>query len=488
MGTIYGTSSSNRLYGTSSNDTIYGYAGNDTIYGYSGNDYIDGGSGIDIMYGSYGNDNYVVDNIGDVVVEYSGQGIDKVRSYISYTLGNNLEDLTLLGSSSINGTGNSLSNILYGNDANNIFYGMAGNDTIYGNGGNDTLDGGTGNDSYIFNTSWGQDFIQDNSGTDLIRFGSGITQNNLIFSRDGNNVLIKQNGTSNSITISNWYTQIQNKIERIEFSDGSFLTLSDIENKINNTIYGTAGDDTIYGTTTNDTINGLTGNDIIYGNGGNDTYIFNKGDGSNTINIDDIGKTTLEFGFGISQNDLIFNAIGGGIDFSIKNKLTSDAIDVDFWTWSEDTDFNIRFADGTTMSYTQIIDRIQGQNLIGDSTDNLLYGTWKNDYINGNAGNDTIIANGGDDTIIGNTNNDSLYGDLGNDTYIFNLGDGQDSILDTQGNDTIKFGNGITLSQLLFTAIKQDYSATDLIINIKDTSEQITISDWENRENQIERL
>ncbi|MEJ1119230.1 calcium-binding protein [Phyllobacterium sp. CCNWLW109] len=53
----------------------------------------------------------------------------------------------MAGSTNINGTGNSLNNLLHGNGGNNALYGLSGNDTIYGWTGNDTLDGGVGSDT-----------------------------------------------------------------------------------------------------------------------------------------------------------------------------------------------------------------------------------------------------------------------------------------------------------------------------------------------------
>jgi CRP/FNR family cyclic AMP-dependent transcriptional regulator len=74
---------------------------------------------------------------------------DKMRSSITLTLGNNLENLVLLGSAAINGTGNSLDNLLTGNGANNTLKSLGGNDTLDGGGGADRMEGGVGDDTYI---------------------------------------------------------------------------------------------------------------------------------------------------------------------------------------------------------------------------------------------------------------------------------------------------------------------------------------------------
>lgn len=134
--------------GTSKNDTITTYGGNDIINGGAGNDILDGGVGNDKLTGGTGNDTYIVDSIGDNVFETSTliTEIDTVEASITYTLGVNLENLTLTGSGAIDGTGNSLNNTLTGNSRNNTLNGGAGNDTLIGGGGSDILVGGAGND------------------------------------------------------------------------------------------------------------------------------------------------------------------------------------------------------------------------------------------------------------------------------------------------------------------------------------------------------
>ena len=102
------------------------------------------------MYGGLGNDTYIVDNAGDVVTENPGEGSDLVQSSITYTLGSDVENLTLTGSNAINGTGNGLDNILTGNSAANVLSGGDGDDTIHGGGGADMLTGGIGNDTFTF--------------------------------------------------------------------------------------------------------------------------------------------------------------------------------------------------------------------------------------------------------------------------------------------------------------------------------------------------
>jgi Ca2+-binding RTX toxin-like protein len=124
--------------------------GNDSITGTSGNDTLDGGLGIDTLTGGMGDDFYIVDNIGDIITEAPAAGNDTVLSKISYTLGNSLENLGLLGSDNIKATGNELNNALSGNDGSNILKGMAGDDALNGGKGSDKLTGGIGADIFTF--------------------------------------------------------------------------------------------------------------------------------------------------------------------------------------------------------------------------------------------------------------------------------------------------------------------------------------------------
>ncbi|MDD1471916.1 DUF4347 domain-containing protein [Dolichospermum sp. ST_sed4] len=133
--------------GTAGNDWIKAGAGNDDLTGGDGNDYLNGGTGADFLIGGKGNDTFVIDNIGDIIGEGLNGGIDTVQSSLTWTLKANLENLTLIGTSAINGTGNTLNNTLTGNAAANILTGGLGNDILNAGAGADTLIGGLGNDN-----------------------------------------------------------------------------------------------------------------------------------------------------------------------------------------------------------------------------------------------------------------------------------------------------------------------------------------------------
>ncbi len=113
------------------------------------------------MTGGAGNDIYVVDNVGDVITEAFGDGLDTVQSSISISLGAYLEHLTLTGTGLTNGTGNDLANTLIGNTNRNSLSGGAGDDRLDGGLANDTLSGGAGDDTFVFKVGYGKDVVTD---------------------------------------------------------------------------------------------------------------------------------------------------------------------------------------------------------------------------------------------------------------------------------------------------------------------------------------
>ncbi|MBB2701903.1 UNVERIFIED_ORG: Ca2+-binding RTX toxin-like protein, partial [Rhizobium esperanzae] len=127
--------------GNSLDNTITGGAAADTLSGGAGNDTLNGGAGADRLIGGAGDDVYVVDIATDLVIENVNEGTDTVQTaLVSYTLGNNVENLTYTGSGNFIGTGNALANTITGG---------AGNDVLNGGAGADSLIGGAGHDTYI---------------------------------------------------------------------------------------------------------------------------------------------------------------------------------------------------------------------------------------------------------------------------------------------------------------------------------------------------
>jgi Ca2+-binding RTX toxin-like protein len=147
--TVVGSTGSDRVQGGAGNDVMNAGAGNDIFQGGAGDDLLNGGSGADQLIGESGNDTYIVDNLSDRITEGLNAGIDTVQSSVTYTLGSNLENLTLIDSGNINGTGNALNNIITGNSGNNILRGSGGADTLTGASGVNTFVVGSLSDSLL---------------------------------------------------------------------------------------------------------------------------------------------------------------------------------------------------------------------------------------------------------------------------------------------------------------------------------------------------
>jgi Ca2+-binding RTX toxin-like protein len=150
-----------------------GNANGNLLVGNSGNNVINGKAGADVMAGGAGNDTYHVDNLFDFISENAAQGSDLVQSSVSFTLGNNLENLTLTGTSRIDGFGNGEDNNLVGNAAANTLAGEDGSDNLNGGAGNDVLYGGTGND--FLTGGAGNDFLNGGANADTFVFNTALS-------------------------------------------------------------------------------------------------------------------------------------------------------------------------------------------------------------------------------------------------------------------------------------------------------------------------
>ena len=610
---IDGGEGNDTLNGALGNDTLFGRAGDDTLSGNAGNDILEGGKGNDDIDGGAGDDTYIF-NRGDGADSIKDGGLYKPYSWLNYTqiinggtdtlqfgegitikdiiikadADNNdlivaikedgvaFEDLsdtitltnwfdevsriesiifkdgtvldaadivnmqgtesddvilplnsnesifidalsgddTIVGSGAndvINaGEGNDIINAGRGNDTllgsigNDILNGNEGNDILEGGKGNDTLQGGEGDDTYIFNRGDGQDSIVDVLGTDTLQFGEGIMTDDLIVKVDINSndliVAIKEDGKTfdelgDKIVLKNWFNE-NYRIESITFEDGTAWNVADIINAQgtdeadtvhllnssddvsldlgagddiivtasgndtidagagNDAINAGMGDDTIIGGLGDDTINAGEGNDIIDGGEGNDalegdigndtleggmgsdmlqggegddTYIFNRGDGQDSI-TDIGGADTLQFGESITPDDIVIKADQSSNNLIVALKEDniafdelSDKIIIENWFYENTRVESITFSDGTVLD----VDAILKLQLMDDNDNYLKY-----------LDSDNIIDAGG--------GNDTIEGGVGNDTYIFNRGDGVDSITDRAGINTLIFGADIT--------------------------------------------
>jgi len=519
-----GGASNDTLYGYGGNDRLDGGVGNDDLDGGAGNDTLDGGAGNDSLEGGSGNDTYVF-NLGggqDTVSDYDstagnldtisfGAGITAsditfVRSGSNLVLGikNTTDQLTLqywdsgdpyrieriqfcdgptwdaaaIKAALLTGTAGNDSLVSW-DASNDLIQGMGGDDTLYGgDGGNDTLDGGvgndilegdSGNDTYIFNLGGGQDTISDYDPTsgnlDTISFGAGITASSITFARNGMDLVIGINGTSDQLTIRNWGSGENNRIERILFNNGTawdvayiqaqlpsaIITGTDGNNNLSgngfyDNIQGLAGNDTLSGYSGNDTLDGGAGNDNLNGGTGNDTYIFNLGGGQDTISDYDPTSgnlDTISFGAGITASSITFAR--NGMDLVIGINGTSDQLTIRNWGSGENNRIErILFNDGTTWDAASILSALAAP-VIGTGVGDELQGWQKyNNSLTGINGNDTLHGNDGNDTLDGGAGNDDLYGGDGADTYLFSFGGGQDAIIDSSDPagsvNVIRFG------------------------------------------------
>lgn len=128
-----------------------------------GHDTIDTAKGVvkGEIRGGDGNDTYIVGKAPVTIVENAAEGYDYVRSKASFTMGDNLESLQLLGRKNIDGTGNDGFNSLEGNTGANVLKGLGGTDMLAGGKGRDTLFGGEGVDTFVFAAGGGRDRIMD---------------------------------------------------------------------------------------------------------------------------------------------------------------------------------------------------------------------------------------------------------------------------------------------------------------------------------------
>jgi hypothetical protein len=191
--------------------------------------------------------------------------------YLNGLNGNDVIYGTTLPETLINETGDAL---LVGGGGGDIVWAGSGSDIVDGGPDNDLLFGEAGNDTYIFRRGSGQDTISDYDATpnnmDTIWLGSNLTPEDIILKRLGYNLVLKIEDTSDTLTVRGFFSPESsvNRIERIQFMDGTVWTDSDI---IREVYAPTDGDDTIYGGIENDELNSLGGNDTIYGRGGDDT-------------------------------------------------------------------------------------------------------------------------------------------------------------------------------------------------------------------------
>ena len=484
------------VYGGAENDILLGGAGDDFILGYDGNDILEGGAGNDHLEGGKGNDTYVFGrNFGkDTIVNYdiSANRTDIIRftdgqTLNDFTFTRGLHDLYITakdgsGSITVNNhfvgdavTGHHIDRIEFADgsslnvedvkklvsqntDGDDRLYAFSYGSEMSGGKGNDTLWGGAGNDVFFGNE--GNDSLSGFGGNDILDGGDG---------RDS-----------------------------LHGNDG------------NDTLLGGTGDDSLYGDDGDDILEGGAGNDHLEGGKGNDTYVFGRNFGKDTIvnydisaNRTDIirftdGQTLNDFTFTRGLHDLYITAKDGSGSITVNNHFVGDAVTghhIDRIEFADGSSLNVEdvkklvsqntdgddrlyaFSYGSEMSGGKGNDTLWGNagadTFRGEEGNDTLFGFGGNDILDGGDGRDYLYGNEGDDILKGGEGDDHLDGGSGNDTYIFNKGDGRDTISD-YGNkadtDTLRLGS-LKLSDMEFYK-----SGGDLVLRTLDQADSVNIS------------
>ena len=367
-----------------------------TITGNSGNNILDGGIGADTLVGGLGDDTYVVDNAGDVITEAASAGTELVQTSVTFTLGTNLENLTLIGASAINGTGNALNNVLVGNDAVNSLTGNGGNDTLDGGLGADTLAGGGGNDTYVVDNTSDVVTEASSSGIDLVQASATFT--------------------------------LSANVENLTLTGAS--AINGTGNGLGNTIIGNSG---------NNILDGLTGTDTLSGGLGNDTYVVDNigdivteaaGEGVDVVqtgisytltaeiekltltgtgNINGTGNVLANIIMGNSGSNILdggtgADALTGGAGSD--TYMVDNAGDVITEVASAGTDLvqaSVSFAlnDAGSVGVDNLtLTGLAAISGTGNSLANILTGNTSSNLLDGGIGADTLVGGLGDDTYV----------------------------------------------------------------------------------------
>ena len=482
--TYLGTESNDSYNGTSKNDFIFGESGNDNLHGGNGNDAISGGSGNDTLYGDSGNDILIGDEGND----------------------------TLDG-----GTGNDTLKGGYGDDTY-IFAKGYGNDTIIDSDGLNTLRfKGIKPSDILVNGTDEYDATITIKGTNdslvIKDFRKSEEYRNYDLEIDG----VKMHVTDKDSPFRHIYGGNGDDVFKAVVDDsimhafgGDDTVYGSKENDViygnegNDTVYAGNGNDFVYGGAGNDIIDGGEGNDLLYGGFGDDTYIFDKNCGTDVIN-DTEGTSVIKLTNEVSLADLRIDSVGedvvisirdtddkliitdfkqnpdnyvlriGDEEISVKDNITAE--EKEFLSGSENYDYIVN-ENKTVIAGGESGDRIIGSGMdeyiLGDSDSDQLLAGGGNDVIFGGSGDDYINGGDGDDIIDAGTGNDFIDGGSGNDIYIFKPGYGADSIMDSEGVNTVMFGDGFIAEGV--KAYRSNWN--DILITFDGFEDTLTIKNY----------
>ena len=499
----------NYLYGNSSGNHITATSDITGVTDIGFNDYMDGQGGADTMAGGLGDDTYVVDNLGDRVIESSGEGTDLVLATASYDLSppdivdsatgqtvSTVENLTLLdnvptivngrpvttalASLDFNGSGNAGNNVITGNSGNNILDGKAGNDLIDGGSGNDTVLGGTGNDWLLggfgndsLQGDAGDDTLDGESGSNALAGGAGDDLYVINVANAGVNFITEaaNEGIDKVQTDLTTYT-LETNVEILEYTGVGSANLTG--NAIANTLIGGTGADTFYGQGGDDTIyidNGGVQDDIVDGGSGTDLVVSDASvDLLNDPRFTSIENILLTGNANVNATgDTLANFITGN---SGANQLLGDAGNDTLVIDALDTQVNggigtdlVVSADSVNLLNTGIFQGIENILLTGTSNINAT----------GDAGDNSITGNSVANRIDGFGGADTLIGGEGNDTLVWN-GSVNSSLDGGADKDWVSSASGVVLTNARFTNIENILLTGTAAINATGTTDANTIT------------
>jgi Ca2+-binding RTX toxin-like protein len=561
--TILGGGGDDILSGREGDDVLDGGTGNDTLYGGAqtgygaGNDtYVFGrGYGHDVAFDSdptpgnmdaarfhadvlpadvallrdpLDSNNLVlrIEDTGDTLTVRNWFGGDQYRVEQVHFADGTLWDVALLMQAPV--TGGAGPDTISGGSGPDILRGLAGIDTLYGREGNDTLEGGpgndvlyggfqggagTGDDTYVFGRGSGRDVVYDIDSSagnvDTIELQAGIASGDVALNRDPAQTLdlvLSIRGTSDRITVKNWFNGTASRVEQVRFADGTLwdatiLSLAAIATgwgpdsatggAQDDILQGSIGDSTLYGLGGNDRLDGGTGDDTLYGGDqasgwGDDTYVFGRGYGRDTIhdahatpdNLD-----TIELTLDVLPADVVLARDPvSPADLVLAIDGTSDTLTVRGWFADPANRVEqVRFADGSLwdtarLAQTPIIGTPGGDSIAGLAIDDLVLGR---------AGDDTLGGGAGDDLLDGGTGNDTLYGGTeadgaGDDIYVFARGYGRDVVYDNDATpdnlDTIRLAAGVRADEAVLS--RDPANLSDLVLSIAGTSDRVTVKSF----------